>query len=94
MTPAICRSCGAETFWVTTKAGRKMMINREIVDPRKVAPADILVNEEGEVKQARNTNSGYQCMSDSRESAIAIGPKHVWHISHFYTCPDADRWRK
>ena len=76
-----CRSCGADIIWIITKTGRKMPCNAE---PIFFDLADM----KGEGVKTFVKDDG----------TIAIGIENpegqeVGYISHFATCPEADKWR-
>ena len=77
-----CRSCGADIIWTITKTGRKMPCNAE---PIFFDLANM--NDEGTKTFVK----------DDGTIAIGIenpGGQEVGYISHFATCPEADKWRK
>ena len=77
-----CRSCGANIIWIITKTGRKMPCNAE---PIFFDLANM--NDEGTKVFVK----------DNRIIAIGIeNPEgqEVGYISHFATCPEAEKWRK
>lgn len=76
-----CRSCGADIIWIITKTGRKMPCNAE---PIFFDLANM--NDEGTKVFVKDNGT------------IAIGIENpegqeVGYISHFATCPEADKWR-
>ena len=75
-----CRSCGAKIDWIETKAGKKMPIDPEQVEFDDAEPTDILVSELGNIVNKKNVSSDPH-------------PNQKYYVSHFATCPDADKWR-
>ena len=77
---ATCRSCGRPITWVQTEHGRRMPVD---VDPM---PDD--------------ADAGFALRKLPTGDLLAIAgtraqlPDDVLHLSHFATCPDADRWRR
>lgn len=78
-----CRSCNAEIAWIETKSGKMMPCNYETINIVPDKQGDTLaVTEQGEVIK------GFQ-VGDTHEGGYEIA-----HISHFATCPAADKFRK
>lgn len=79
---AKCRSCGAEIIWVKLASGKSMPCDAESVTYWADDKGDdMVVTPNGEVVRAR--------LSGEASEATGIG-----YISHFATCPNADRHRK
>ena len=76
-----CRSCGAPIIWITTKAGKAMPCDAEPIffDLADMSDKDTkaFVKENGVIAIGIENPEGQE----------------VGHISHFATCPQADRWR-
>lgn len=78
-----CKSCGAEIIWIKTPAGKAMPCNPEPVPFMPLAIGDLqLVTENGYVVRGVRARAG--------GSMTAIGG----YISHFATCPAADKHRR
>lgn len=77
-----CRSCGAEIIWVETENGKKMPCNSD--------PVTYWKNAKG--KATIVTPNGEVCKADLEgdiNKATGYG-----YISHFATCPQADKHRR
>jgi len=59
-TMAECRSCGAKIIFVTTKQGKYMPCDPELVTAEDCEPEDILVSDDGEVFRVSNTDQKTQ----------------------------------
>ena len=73
-----CKSCGASIRWVITTKLKKMPCDP---DPIRFTPAggpETFVTREGKVERGKRNPQGSK----------------VGFISHFATCPQADRFRK
>lgn len=78
-----CRSCGKRILWVRTKAGKNMPCNPELVTyVSRYGAKDKIVTPNGEV------------LSGEVVSAGTLNSTGIGYISHFATCPNADRYRK
>ena len=79
---ARCKSCGAEISWVKTTAGKLMPVDEPgipyIEDP---SGKEVFVTYNGAV--VRGNRRSY-----------SSGSYPIGHISHFVTCPNADRHRR
>jgi len=77
-----CTSCGAKIIWIRTKAGKHMPCNPELVEYwlEKDGPNKI-VTRNGEV------------VSCAFEQMTLIEPTGTGYISHWDTCPSADKHR-
>ncbi len=79
---AKCKSCGAQIQWIRTKMGKAIPVDPEPVPYwKKEGAAGRVVTPEGEI---------LCCEFESKE-IVATG---VGYISHFATCPHADRHRR
>lgn len=76
---ATCRSCGQVIDWVKLVSGKSIPVNEEYVNYEDAETGDILVTDGGNVIRVSD-KSNY--------------PNIKGRISHFATCPDADKWRK
>ena len=77
-----CRSCGAEIIWIKMMSGKAMPVNAQPVQYwEKRGAAGKVVTPEGEVVSCEFTG-------DERTD-----PK-MGYISHFSTCPNANKHRK
>lgn len=79
-----CKSCGADIVWITTESGRKM--------PLDAAEVPVVPNQRGETVAVTLDGQifrGWPC-ADSYEAERYV----LARISHFATCPDADKHRR
>jgi len=76
---ARCRSCGAEILFIKTSGGKMHPVN---ADP-------VQFNHKPGAKGRVIIGNGQVVPADIRED----GKERGW-ISHFSTCPDANRFRK
>lgn len=77
-----CRGCGERIGFIKTKAGKTMPVN---LKPMEFIPAggpNTYVMEDGTVQRGRERD-----WADTGETSTG-------YISHFATCPEADRFRK
>jgi hypothetical protein len=80
-----CKSCGSEIIWIKMKSGKSMPCNPRGIHYRKQVHGDkgcmlTLVTSDG------NVVVGQVCDEDESEL--------FGYVSHFATCPNADRHRK
>jgi hypothetical protein len=75
-----CRSCGAPILWAISLAGILSPI-----DPNPVAGGNVALDLDRDPPLATFDNA------KTREQKTDPGPRYV---SHFATCPDAQRFRK
>ena len=73
-----CRSCGARIIWIPTTAGKSMPCD----------PKPIPYREDPLGSMTIVTNDGRVVRAKPDASSEAVG-----YVSHFATCPDADKWR-
>jgi len=79
---AKCRSCGAEIVFIRTAAGKAMPCDVELKPYVKVMPGlGSIVLESGEVVNGLEVGSP------------GIEPDGYGYVSHFASCPGADRHR-
>ena len=77
-----CRACGADIGFIKTVAGKTIPVNPEEVAYEQKAGGSLkIVTPNGEVLSAERPADP--------QKATGIG-----YISHFATCPEADRFRK
>ena len=76
---AKCSSCGAEIIWIKTKSGKSMPC-----DPEERFYEERIGGHETYVTPDGRTVKGVPCYG---------GPAYGY-ISHFATCPNADRHRR
>jgi len=82
MKTSFCRACGAEIGFIKTLAGKTMPVNPEEVAYEQKAGGSLkIVTPNGEVLSAERPADP--------QKATGIG-----YISHFATCPEADKFRK
>ena len=82
---AKCKSCGAEIRWIKMRSGKSMPCNPVGIHYRRQVHGDkrcllTLVTHDG------NVVVGQACEESESE--------FVGYVSHFATCPNADRHRK
>ena len=86
---ARCRSCGAQIRWITTFAGKHTPVNAETIwffpgeGSEEESRTERFVTEEGAVICGIRT-----------EGNIKKQGSRAGYISHFATCPNADKHRK
>lgn len=81
-----CKSCGAEIIWIKMKSGKSMPCNPRGIHYRKQVHGDVgcqgcmltFVTPDGDV-----------VVGQAWEESELVG-----YISHFATCPNADKHRK
>ena len=82
MKTSFCRACGAEIGFIKTVAGKTIPVNPEEVAYEQKAGGSLkIVTPNGEVLSAERPADP--------QKATGIG-----YISHFATCPEADKFRK
>lgn len=81
-----CRSCDAEVVWITSRKGKPMICNAQLIqgieDPQGTLR---LILSDGSVKRARPLRG--------REPHIGQ-PFVEGRVSHWATCPQAGEWRR
>lgn len=77
-----CRSCGADIKFIKLKSGKwnPCDTQKRTVIIRDEGP-EVLISEDGEIIKGRF-------------ASIEDGANAVGYISHFATCPNADKFRK
>lgn len=73
-----CRSCGARILWVKTVGGKAMPCNAEAIRFTRGGGPETFVTPEGKVERGKRDHEG----------------ELTGYISHFATCPYADRHRR
>lgn len=82
MKTSYCRACGAEIGFIKSVAGKTIPVNVEQIVYKQKEGGDLkIVTPNGEVISG--------CIPDDPQKATGIG-----YISHFATCPEADKFRK
>ena len=77
-----CRACGADIVFIKSFAGKTIPCNAEPISYVEKAGGDLkIVTPNGEVISGS--------IPDNPQKATGIG-----YISHFATCPEADKFRK
>lgn len=76
---SICRSCCSPIKWIKTRDGKNMPVDPELIAYKDAKLGDKLVTETGATYNV---------------DPILDYPNVKGYISHFATCPEADRWRK
>jgi len=78
-----CKSCGAKILWITTSNGRGMPVNADSLIPVRPGgtKSACVVTPDGNVVLGDPTWRGHP------EAVLG-------YVSHFATCPDAEKWRK
>lgn len=81
-----CRSCGAEIGFIKTTAGKTMPVDAKSVyfmpDP---LATEVFVLPDGTVERGRHL---------TEDTAPLNGEPVIGYVSHFATCPEADKFRK
>lgn len=77
---ANCKYCGAKMEFVETNNGGKMPVDPELVSSSDCEHGDVLVTEDGRVFKVNHNRSDYE--------------ETFGYVSHFATCPHADRARQ
>ena len=72
-----CRACGARILWIRTAKGKAMPCDPDRVRFRPAGGPETFVMPDGKVQRGKRGASGG-----------AVG-----YVSHFATCPRADRFR-
>lgn len=80
---ATCKGCGQTIKWIRLNNGKAMPVNPEPVyyEDRREGAA-VIITEDGRV------SSGHT------EAVAVVGSKVRGYVSHFATCPMADRFRR
>jgi hypothetical protein len=76
-----CRSCGAEILWITTFSGKKMPVDAEKIHFYAGEGNELFVTDGGAVVHGTRAEEGQE-------------HTHIGYISHFATCPNADKHRR
>lgn len=73
-----CRACGARILWLKTTKGKNMPVDPGVIRFHVAGGPETFVTVNGKVERGQRATAGNQ-----------------WgYISHFATCPQADRFRK
>lgn len=78
MNNATCRSCGARIVWIKTAAGKSMPCNADLITFTRGGGPETFVTPEGKIERGKRDRNG------------AL----TGYISHFATCPNANRHRR
>lgn len=73
-----CRSCGAQIVWIKTTSGKSMPCNAGLIRFARGGGPETFVTAEGKVERGKRDPAG----------------DRAGYISHFATCPNADRHRR
>lgn len=73
-----CKSCGAKIIWLPTTGGKSMPCDPEPIPYREDALGSMMIV----------TNDGRVVRAKIDAASEAVG-----YVSHFATCPDAEKWR-
>ena len=76
-----CLSCGAAVVWTVTHKGRRMPVDAEPVED-----GNIRLRRDGDRVVAEYPGKEHPGLFDEDDRAR--------HVSHFATCPQAQRWRR
>lgn len=92
---AACRSCGADILWAeTVPGGRKVPLNVATVEPTERGALLLVANHFAySHTELAERIAKRQAVSLAR-AADVIRARYDAHLSHFATCPAADRHRK
>ena len=82
MKTSFCRACGAEIGFIKTVAGKTIPVDAECVtfSPNEKGPC-LFVMLDGTLKR------GFKTINELPDSEFG-------YVSHFATCPEADKFRK
>jgi len=80
MSSNTCRSCGAKVKWIQLESGKWNPVDPELISSADCEHGDIMVTEDGEVRKIDHSENDYEVFDG--------------YVSHFSTCPEADKWRK
>lgn len=72
-----CKACGQEILWITTTKEKKMPVNPALISFSCGPGPETFVTQGGKVERGKRDANG-----------TAVG-----YISHFATCPEADKLR-
>ena len=87
MKETTCKSCGAKIVWIKTQNGRSMPCNAEQVEYQKnYRGSALIVTKDGEVVRGNIVKGG--------GSALTPIVDGTGYVSHFATCPNADKHRR
>lgn len=85
-----CKSCGAEITWIKTRDGKSMPCDSEpvyfIPDPKGKS---LIVTDNGQTVKGDIVDKKVALYSQDEKVTVMTG-----HISHFATCPNANKHRK
>ena len=86
MKTSYCRACGAEIGFIKTVAGKTMPVDVHGIYfvPDSLA-TEVFVMPDGNVKRGRRTTEDASPLTEEPE---------LGYVSHFATCPEADKFRK
>lgn len=76
---SVCRSCNQPIEWIKLESGKFQPVDLDYLEATDCKTGDVLVTDSGKVLKFTDEN------------------KHTGmkgRISHFATCPDANKWRK
>lgn len=76
---ATCRSCGAVIEWVKTERGRNMPVDPEYIEWESAKPGTVVITDTGKTFAAHG---------------LPPWSNFKGRVSHFSTCPEANKWRK
>ena len=73
-----CRACGARILWLKTTKGKNMPVDPGVIRFHAAGGPETFVTVNGKVERGARSTTGAE----------------LGYISHFATCPEADRFRK
>ncbi len=76
---SLCRSCGQKIDWIKTERGKNMPVDPDYLHWNDAEDGDVIIDASGHVLTVNSKLSR---------------PNVKGRMSHFATCPQADRWRK
>jgi hypothetical protein len=76
-----CRSCGAPIIWLTIRPGSRRM------------PVDAEPSPSGNIIADLDQAMGVVVSAEPLRQMKVDTPDEPFYLSHFATCPQADRWR-
>lgn len=88
LAPVACRACGARVLWITTPAGKRSPcdypgVEGTLTDSKPKPP-----------ERVRGFTAAGESVVVSTVPTLLPGEPATVYVSHFATCPEADRFRR